>query len=333
MYALEPYCTVPRTMAGKFLVKNVGSSSFHSSASQVGVRAAAQAALVPLAPLSQASKRIAARPRMTDALGAKVWGALCVLAGLVVLLCASDARAAGTFKLKSSSVNEVSGAWHIFVTLELPRAPATAHVPLKFLFTKETVYERALIDGHSEPVINRQPLQNQTPSVESLDVDFADGSGKIFKGTRFDFGLTRQRGYEAGEYKVQVRTTDGLDIGGAARLTLNGDNPVVDRRSITFDAKQKSIKKVDNGIDAGAQVAQNDTNDTAPAQNQDVAPSGTAAPFIPQEAYQKQPEEEVKQHPSGCGCETVGRGASSSLGALALVGLGAALFVRKRRRS
>ena len=259
------------------------------------------------------------------------------LASVIVSLVApNEAFAAGSFKLKSTSMNEVSGAWHVFVTIELPRAPATAHVPLKFLFTKEMVYERALVDGHSDPVINRTALSNQTPSIESLDVDFADGSGKIFKGTRFDFGLTRQRGYEAGEYKVQVRTSDGVDIGGTQRVTLNGDNPVVDRRSITFNAKEKSIKKVDDGTGAADANKPPKTADEAPVESQDVAASGTAAPFIPADAYNKQPEEEVKEHPKGCGCEVVGTksdtGSKGSWG-FALLGLASVLALRHRRRS
>ena len=129
-----------------------------------------------------------------------VWIALACLA--LVTVVARDARAAGTFKLKSSEANEVSGAWHIYVTLELPKAPLTAHQTMKFHFTKTVAYERALVDGHNEPVLNKQALQNQSPSIESMDVDFADPSGKIFKGTRFDFGLTRNRGYEAIEKRL-----------------------------------------------------------------------------------------------------------------------------------
>src|SRR5262249_11525856 len=125
----------------------------------------------------------------------------------------AEAAPVGTFRLKNNEVQEVSGAWHLYVTIELPKAPPTAHQPMRFLFTKTMVYERALIDGHAEPVLNRQALQNQSPSVESLDVDFADPSGKIFKGTRFDFGLTRTRGYEAGEYTVELRTSDGYTVG------------------------------------------------------------------------------------------------------------------------
>ncbi|WP_240488960.1 MYXO-CTERM sorting domain-containing protein [Labilithrix luteola] len=253
-----------------------------------------------------------------------------------VVLFASDARAAGVFKLKTTEVNEVSGAWHIYVTLELPKAPPIAHQSMKFLFTKTVAYERSLIDGHEGPVLNRQALQNQTPSVESLDVDFADPSGKIFKGTRFDFGLTRARGYEAGEYKVEVKTSDGATIGGTQNLTLKGDNEVVDRRAMTFNAKEKPIKKVD-GYDAGAPAAKN-AGDDAPASaggNGEVQASGEAQPFIPKEGFEKTNEEEIKERPHGCGCSIPGSSESSPLSHLAwlapLAGLG--LVAARRRRA
>ncbi|MBX3258126.1 MAG: hypothetical protein KF782_00290 [Labilithrix sp.] len=231
------------------------------------------------------------------------------------------AQAVGTFKLKSTEATEVSGAWHIYVTIELPKAPLTAHQSMKFLFTKTVAYERSLIDGHNEPVLNRQALQNQSPSVESLDVDFADPSGKIFKGTRFDFGLTRTRGYEAGEYKVEVRTSDGTTIGSPAHLVLKGDNPVVDRRAMAFNAKEKSIKKVD-GYDAGANQAKND-EPVAPVDNgpAEVTPTGTATGFVPAEGLEETDEEKLKTRPKGCGCEVVGVTPSGLFG-----GPGAALF-------
>jgi MYXO-CTERM domain-containing protein len=257
------------------------------------------------------------------------FAALAVLLALVAVV--TEAHAAGSFKLKTTTVSEVSGSWHLFVKLELPRAPATAHVPMKFLFTKEAAFERDLVDGHGEtPVTNTMVLTNQTPNVESLDVDFADGSGKIFKGTNFDFALARDRGYEAGVYKVEVHTTDGINIGGAQRLTLNGDNPIVDRRSITFNAKDPSVKKVAAYGDAGTGVASTSGEETS-TQSSDVAASGSAAPFIPPDAYQKTPEEEVKTRPSGCGCAVAGQ---KSEGALAGVGmaLGMAIAGARRRR-
>lgn len=251
---------------------------------------------------------------------------------VVTLAIPRAALAAGTFKLKSTEATEVSGAWHIFVTVELPKAPPIAHQPMKFIFTKTMAYERSLVDGREDPVLNRQALQNQQPTVESLDVDFADPSGKIYKGTRFDFGLTRIKGYEAGEYKVELRTTDGTTVGSSQNLILKGDNPVVDRRSIAFNAKEKSIKKVD-GVDAGAKVAQND--DPAPVNNGgEVKPTGTATGFVPAEGMQETEEEKIKTRPKGCGCSMPGTEQSTvafaSLAPLAAIGL---LAARRRRKN
>lgn len=254
------------------------------------------------------------------------------LATLFALVTPASA-ATGVFKLKSTEVTEVSGAWHLYVTIELPKAPPNAHQPMKFLFTKTAVYERSLVDGKSEPVMNRQALQNQTPSIESLDVDFADPSGKIFKGTRFDFGLTRTRGYEAGEYKVEVRTSDGVTIGAPANLILKGDNPPVDRRAMAFNAKEKSIKKVE-GYDAGANQAKND--DPAPANPNgpsEVTPTGTATGFVPKEGYQETEEEKIKTKPGGCGCETVGQTGPGAAIFFALPIVGIGLAAARRRRS
>jgi hypothetical protein len=262
------------------------------------------------------------------------WAAVLSLLTLLITLAPRLAEAGvGSFQLRTSEVQEVSGGWHIFCQLALPRAPTLAHTPMKFLFTKTVVYERALVDTSKDPVLNRTPLVNQTPSVESLDVDFSDPSGKIFNRTRFDFSLTRTRGYEAGEYKVQVRTADGTDIGSPATLILKGDNPVVDRRSITFNAEKKGIKKVETGIDAGEKVASNEET-AAALNNTDVAATGSAAPFIPPEAFQKTPEEELQGHPKGCGCSVPGvdrtAGLALLLGAPAIVAVAAS---RRRRRS
>jgi hypothetical protein len=235
-------------------------------------------------------------------------------------------------KLRSTSVSEVSGGWHIYTTVALPRPPLTPHVTLKFLFTKTAVYERDLVDNSPKPVVNRQALVGQTPSVESLEVDFSDASGKIFPITHFDFSITRVRGYEAGEYKLQVRTSDGTDVGGAEYLTLNGDNPVVDRRAMNFDTKNPGMKKVESTVDAGA-VAKNEEVAAVP-NNTEVVPAGSAPPFLSADAFKKQPEE-VADHPKGCGCGVVGRGASGETQGLAALGMGAALTVlasRKRRQ-
>ena len=258
-----------------------------------------------------------------------------VLVGFSLLFVAADALAAGSIKVKTTEVGEISGAWHLYVKIELPKAPSIPHVPMRFVLTKTMVYERALIDGHSDPVLNRTSVTNQTPSTESLDVDFANGQGNIFKGTNFDFDLTRTRGYEAGEYKLQVVTSDGVNIGSSTTIILKGDNPVVDRRSITFDAKKKPIQKVDDGTDAGTKGGPDESQFAAPT-NGDVAPAGSTGSFIPQSAYAPTDEEQGKDHPKGCGCRLVGVPSDKGIGengiavflSLGLLGL---VFARRRR--
>lgn len=256
---------------------------------------------------------------------------LAPLFAVFFVLLAGDARAAGSFVITNKEVNEIGGAWHLYVTVELPKAPSVAHQPMKFLFTKTVAYERSLLDGHSEPVQTRQALQNQQPSVESLDVDFADPSGKIFKRTRFDFNLARPRGYEAGEYTVELKTSDGVAVGGKQSLILKGDNEVVDRRTITISAKEKGVRKIE-AYDAGAKVAQNDEPSAVP-QGGEVTPTGTATGFVPKEAYKETEEEKIKTRPGGCGCRLPG----SSTPAALLYGLlpfaAFALFTLRRRRA
>ena len=205
---------------------------------------------------------------------------------LAISLFAVDAAAYGTYRLRSTEANEAGGQWHLYLRIDLPNAPSIPHMPMKFNFTKLTEYERALIDGSKDPVLNRIPIQNQPPSIESLDVDFADASGKIFKGTRFDFGLTRARGYEAGEYKVEVKTADGQDVGTAQTLTLQGRQP---RRRSPQHLVQREAEGSEEGR-RGTEVAQNDTAPTST----EVTPIGTAPPFVPKEGFQKTDEEEIK---------------------------------------
>jgi len=241
------------------------------------------------------------------------------------------AHAAGSFKLRSTEVNEVSGAWHIYVTIELPKAPPTAHQPMRFLFTKTVVYERSLVDGRDEPVVNRQPVENQSPSVESMDVNFADVSGKIHKATRFDFGLTRARGYEAGEYKVELRTSDGVTIGQPARLILKGDNPVVDRRAIAFSAKEKGMTKVVD--DTASNKPKNDEEPVAPVDTgpAEVTPVGTATGFVPPEGFEETEEEKMRVRPKGCGCEVLGHAGPGTTAAFLLPVLGIFAVALRRR--
>ncbi len=255
------------------------------------------------------------------------------LVALVALLGQPTAAfAAGQLKIKNTTIDEQSGAWRVIVSLiQLPKAPQLRRVPMRFIFTQTIIYERSMVDGKSEPQMSRINVANASPKQETLDVEFSDTSGKTFNQTRYDFGITRDSGYVAGEYKLTVRTSEGQEIGSPVTLILKGDNPVTDRRTMAFNAKDPKIKKVE-GVDAGAPKSAGDTP-AADVQG-DVAPTGTAEPFLDENAKKETEEENIKVRKGSCGCETVG--ASSSIGwpLAATLGLfGCALFAARRRRS
>jgi hypothetical protein len=264
----------------------------------------------------------------------------------LVLFVTGSALAAGSFTIKTPEVSESSGEWHVKVRIDLSRPPAMIHTPMRFTFSKEAVDERAIMSKGAEPVHHRMVLDVSPKQIVSLDVDFADPSGKVFKSTYFEFDLRRDGGYfEAGEYIVTLSGADG-DVGGAQRLMLKGDNPPVYRGAMDFSVDPKAAKKkgpkgprieaVSSGLDGG-EVAENGESSgggSAAPSSTDVAPEGPAPEMVPQGAYNKTAEEEATHdHPQGCGCATVGLEGGSLTG----VGLGAlsglALVVARRRRT
>jgi hypothetical protein len=237
---------------------------------------------------------------------------LAALAIPAFALVADEAHAAGgTAKLIQSESQEASGTWRVYVRIDLAKAPATPHVPMKFVFTKVAEYERTLVDGKTDPVETRTPLVNQSPTIESID-----------------FQITRVRGYVAGEYKLSIRTSDGTEIAKDLSLTLKGKNEVVDRRAMNFTSDPK-VKKVDDGIDGGAKAAA----PTGPAAggNGDVEAVGDAPPFIPDSARVETEEEHGKVKPnSGCGCD-IATDASYAPGLFAVIPFAMAAWRRSRR--
>jgi MYXO-CTERM domain-containing protein len=267
--------------------------------------------------------------------------AACALVCALVLLVGRQALAAGTFTLKTASVEEKDGEWHVKVRIDLPRAPPLMHTPMRFTFSKEAVDERAIMTKGAEPVHHRVVLETTTKQIESMDVDFADPAGKVFRSTYFEFDLERKDGYfEAGEYVVTLASPDG-DVGGAQKLTLKGDNPPVYRGAMDFSGDAKTgkpkgpkIQAVSNGLDGGAQeVADNDTPSAGPTSTE-VAAEGPAPTMVPQTAYDKTNEESMQEHPKGCGCVAAGAGGSalSNGEAAALLALGMGLLLARRRR-
>jgi hypothetical protein len=252
------------------------------------------------------------------------------LAFPAAIVCASSLAlaAGGVVKLRNSDAQEAAGGtWRLFLTLSLPKPPAMAHVPMKFVFTETVRFERTLLDGSDEPQVRRVPVTGTpSPIVELVDVGFGDARGKIFKDSRYDLLINRERGFEAGEWKLQVKDSDGHEIGAPMSLVLKGDNEVVDRRSMTFTAKESSSKKKsrEERAAAAAQIA-------AAAEEQEVKADGPPPPFVDPAAHGKIAEEDVKVKKNGCGCAIVGSEPLASSPLALCAAFAFAPFLRRRR--
>jgi len=223
---------------------------------------------------------------------------------------------------KKTKLEEIGKAWKLNLEIHLDRAPDVPHMPVRFEFTPMSYLERALVDGRKDPVIRQVPLVNQQPIVESVDVGFLDpGTGKAAKRTRFTFEITRDRGFEAGTYEVQVTDTrNNRDLGGKATLTLDGENDVIDRRSMVFDDKPKEKK------DSAPKEAKPEEKELTP--DDDAFWAG--GPRQAEEKTAPLPPPAHLQEKPGCGCR-VG-GASDATPAWALLGLGVCLLARRVRQ-
>ncbi len=239
-----------------------------------------------------------------------------------VCLFSAPALAANRVVWKQTKIEEVDKSWKVALEVYLDRAPDVAHMPVRFSFTAMSYFERARVDGHNDPVKREIPLSNQQPIVESVDIGFLDpGTGKAAKRTRFSFHVTRDRGFEAGTYEVVVTDArSDREFGGKAMLTLNGENEVIDRRSMVFDDKPKPKQE------SGAPKAEDKERELTP----DDAAYWAGGPKQPEEKKAPLPPPAHMQERPGCGCR-VG-GPSTAAPAWALAALGLCLFVRRVRQ-
>lgn len=246
--------------------------------------------------------------------------AVLLLSGLCLL---AQSASAARVVWKRTKLDEVSNAWKINVDLYLDRAPDVPHVPFRFTFTPTSSFERSLVDGKKDPVVRELPLEHQQPIVESVDVGFLDpGSGKTVARTRFSFEITRDRGFQAGKYEVKVADArNSKDLGGPTSLTLDGQNEVVDRRSMVFDSK-KEAKPEKSAAPAAEEKKELSPEDDAFWAGGPKQPEEKRAPLPPPASLQQKP---------GCGCRIGER--SSDGAALSLVfALGAGIAFRRRGR-
>jgi MYXO-CTERM domain-containing protein len=225
---------------------------------------------------------------------------------------------------RKTTISEIDGTWKVQVEIHLDKTPDVAHLPVRFSFKPIVHYERALVDGQDKPVTRKIPLEHQTPLIEGVDVGFMDpGTAKIEKRTRFSFEVTRERGYEAGEYEVEISDTRGNgQIGATQRLVLEGDNPVVDRRAMVFSEKKKEAP---SGAAAGEQKAvkrELSPDDPEYWQGGSNKPAPEDKPLPPPASMQEKP--------GGCGCRVGGEATGKRLGAAAFGALVLGLIARRR---
>lgn len=265
--------------------------------------------------------------------------ALALLSIVMMVLVAAPAFAAGRLQWKSNKFNErEGGSWRIELAIYLPRAPDVAYVPMKFEFQPTVYYERSLVDGRDGPVENRVPLEGRQALIESVDVGFLDaGTAKIESRTKFTFKLTRALGYEAGEYKVTVRDArNGNTIGTPTTITLEGQNEIIDRRSIVFTGekkKKKEEKKADDGGEKKEESADKPAEEKAGSEGGegDASESDAAEGDGEGEGDGEDADEyTIKDKPGACGCRVPGGGSSTPNGLLLSV-LGLALVGLARR--
>jgi MYXO-CTERM domain-containing protein len=246
------------------------------------------------------------------------------LLALAVILLAASAWAMGSAQWKSTKIQEVDESWKVEVTLRLNRAPDTSLIPMRFSFTQIAYYERALVDNHEGPVRRSVPLSNKQPMIESVDVGFLDpGTGKLENRTRFSFRVTRARGYEAGEYEVQIKDArSDQNIGNKQRLIFEGDNEVIDRRAMDF-SEQKKPKKEEKVEEEPKQTTR------------EYSPDDPA--FWEGGPKEPEPKEEDRPPPAsmregGCGCRVTDGSSGSNLVAVLALAFGLGLVLRRRAR-
>jgi hypothetical protein len=263
---------------------------------------------------------------------------LCAFAFLV-----GTAFAAGTITYAKKEIAESNGGWHLNMTIVYGGKPNTAHVPMRFSFTPTAIYENYLDDAHGDKPQKRTiPLVGQMPINESVDVDFSDPRGKLFDRTRFDFTVSRAHNFSAGEYSVTVHRADGAQVGTAQTLRFSGDNPVIDRRAISFVGTSKKDKDKDKpaaGNDNATPAA-----DSKPAAAAAGGEGDKSAAADPAAATADKPAgdpgndpaalEKVPPSSKGCGCRLAG-GAEGprSVGSFAFILAGLSIWRLRRRRT
>jgi hypothetical protein len=259
---------------------------------------------------------------MTAALS-RVLRAVRIAALALPLLATTPAFAGyGSVTPATKVLPEATGGWKMALTVKLPKKPDPAYQTYRFFFTPVVLYETFLDDTKpGEQTRNLPQDKNTKPMVESLEVGFSDARNQVWDTTKFDFIIKRDRGFEAGKYKVEIRDTNDKTLGSAFEIELSGKNPVVDRRAMVMSGTpRKKVAAEAPKTDGAAPAA-------APASESEGSTEPSAAPASAPDAP-AEPPPPVKK---GCAIGQVGD-ATAPDGALALVTVvGVTALVARRR--
>jgi MYXO-CTERM domain-containing protein len=247
----------------------------------------------------------------------------------MVILASALAFAAGRVSWASTTLKERENkSWRVEVKIFLPGPPDVAHLPMKFEFEPIAYYERSMVDG--DKLLERTvPLEGRQPLIESVDVGFMDpSSGKVQSRTLFTFKVTRAHGYEAGEYRVTIRDSrNGRLIGAATTLKFEGDNEVIDRRSIVFSGEKKKKKEEPKPEAAGSSDTEGGDDTGEAGDDAEEESYDDEAEYADDDGADGPPP--IEEKPGGCGCRTAGARGSVAYPLLALFFLP---FLRRRGR-
>lgn len=241
------------------------------------------------------------------------------------LLVVTPALAYGTVTPAKTDLEDNGNGWKLQVTIKLGKKPATAHQPMRFVFTPVMLIETFMDDSKPGEQTRTIPQgKDVQPLVENMDVSFGDVQGNIWDTAKFDFPIKRERDFQAGEYSLAIQDSDGKAVGQAFKIKLNGKNTMIDRRAMVFAGGDK--KKKDKPDEKKADAAPTDTPAAAAAPADAPAAARADAPAAA-------PPPEVKPKQGGCGCQVPGSEPAGVPGVAALVALASgALAARSRRR-
>jgi hypothetical protein len=189
----------------------------------------------------------------------------------------------GSITPASKLVPETAGGWKMALTVKLPKAPDPAYQTYRFLFTPQVLYETYMDDTKpGEQTRDLPQAKDVKPMVESLEVGFSDARNQVWDTTKFDFVIKRDRGFEAGTYKIEVRDTNDKTIGSPFVVKLDGKNPMVDRRAmIMTGGKKKEAPAVKKDEPSSAPAAPAETSTSAPSADGAPASDAPSAPPPP----------------------------------------------------